>query len=130
MPSQQSRHQLFEARVKGTGERVVLKLFHDAQVNSKELIRQAHAMHKLRHVGVLGMDCVIEEVSESPRKWYVQMPLLTRGDMSQWMKKAPARNRQGNEAYMRSFVKRLMSAVSFIHSKGVIHRDLKVELSC
>lgn len=53
---------------------------------------------------------------------YIQMKLCLGGDLKSWMKNTTIRRKNDVD----KMVQEILSAIAYIHSKGYIHRDLKV----
>ncbi|KAL7577966.1 hypothetical protein ACA910_007588 [Epithemia clementina (nom. ined.)] len=67
----------------------------------------------------------IEEVYESPNEIYIVQELCLGGDLFDRLDKEPDWHQ--TEAQCAKLVKQMLSAVRYLHSKGIIHRDLKLE---
>ena len=72
----------------------------------------------------------LEEVYESEDKIYLIIPLLKGGGMEARLEQQPD-YRYTNETQVAKIVKQILNAVRYLHSKNVIHRDLKLgKTSC
>ena len=67
----------------------------------------------------------LEEVYESEDKIYLIEPLLRGGGMEGRLEDQPD-YRYTDEAQVARIVKLILNAVRYLHSKNVIHRDLKL----
>lgn len=66
----------------------------------------------------------LEEVYESDSQIYLILDLLTGGDMFDRLEEQP--NYRYNEIQCAKIVKQMTNAVRYLHSKNVVHRDLKL----
>jgi serine/threonine protein kinase len=69
----------------------------------------------------------IEEVYESLNEIYIVQELCMGGDLFDRLDQQP--DYHYTEAQCARLVKQMLSAIRYLHSKGVIHRDLKLEVS-
>ncbi|CAB9519881.1 MAP kinase-activated protein kinase 2 (Fragment) [Seminavis robusta] len=67
----------------------------------------------------------IEEVYESPNTIYLVQEVCLGGDLFDRLEDQP--DVHYTEAQCAKLIKQMVSAVRYLHSKGVIHRDLKLE---
>ena len=67
----------------------------------------------------------IEEVYESENEMYIVQELCSGGELFDRLEEQP--DYHYSEAQCAKLVKQMVSAVRYLHSKGIIHRDLKLE---
>jgi calcium-dependent protein kinase len=70
----------------------------------------------------------LEEVYESPTEIYLVQELCLGGELFDRLDEQP--DYHYTEAECANLVKQMLSAVRYLHSKGIIHRDLKVCVVC
>ena len=66
----------------------------------------------------------LEEVYESDTQIYLILSLLTGGDMFDRLEEQP--DYHYSEIQCAKVVKQMMNAIRYLHSKKVVHRDLKL----
>jgi len=67
----------------------------------------------------------IEEVYESMHEIYIVQELCLGGDLFDRLHEQPGMHYR--EAQSACLIKQMLSAVRYLHSKGIVHRDLKLE---
>ena len=108
-----------------TGERFAVKRLDllDAKTENdqKQLLEEIYAMCRLEHPHVVRL----EEVYESESEIYLVEELCEGGELFDALQEQS----QGRyeESRCRDMVRQILDAVCYIHSKGIIHRDLKLE---
>ncbi|KAL3791803.1 hypothetical protein HJC23_002434 [Cyclotella cryptica] len=94
-----------------------LKNSHDLDV----LLDEVKIMCALDHPNII----CLEEVYEGDSELYLTQELCTGGDLFDRLERQS--NFCYNEAQCAKLVQQIISAVSYLHSKNIIHRDLKLE---
>lgn len=69
----------------------------------------------------------VEEVYESPDEMYIVQELCSGGELFDRLEEQPEFHY--TEAQCAKFVKQMATAVRYMHHKGIVHRDLKLEVS-
>ncbi|GAX10977.1 hypothetical protein FisN_2Lh507 [Fistulifera solaris] len=108
-----------------TGVNYAVKCLDIGLVDSIEGLRQLRneifIMCQLDHPNIVR----IEEVYESTNEIYILQELCHGGDLFDRLDEQP--DFHYTEAQCARLVKQMVSAVRYLHSKGIIHRDLKLE---
>ncbi|CAN6361737.1 unnamed protein product [Urochloa humidicola] len=108
------------------GEPVAVKVLDKAEVMSTpgmapRVLREVTAMRRLRHPNILRL----HEVLATRAKIYLVMDLAPGGDLLSLLSSHPRRRLP--ELAARRVFSQLASALSFCHSRGVSHRDVKLQ---
>uniref|UniRef100_T1J935 Protein kinase domain-containing protein n=1 Tax=Strigamia maritima TaxID=126957 RepID=T1J935_STRMM len=107
------------------GLKVAIKIIDKAQITEdyvrRNLGREARIMARLRHPHI----AALYEAIETGHLMCLVTELAPGGDLCSYVK-AQTDGRLG-EAAARPFLKQIVSALVYMHSRGVIHRDLKME---
>jgi calcium-dependent protein kinase len=108
-----------------TGVKRAVKILDLGLIDSTEGLRQLRdeifIMCQLDHPNIVR----IEEVYESTNEIYIVQELCLGGDMFDRLDEQPEYHY--TEAQCARLVKQMLSSVRYLHSKGIIHRDLKLE---
>ncbi|XP_043193152.1 serine/threonine-protein kinase NIM1-like [Amphibalanus amphitrite] len=105
-----------------TTERVAVKVLDRAKLDHKKcemLTEEVASMERLHHPNIIRL----YEVVESPRHIHLMMEYAPAGDLERRV------SREGplTEADARSVFSQLLAAVQHMHSKKLVHRDIKAE---
>ena len=103
-------------RLSGAQSRPLKILKEIPQREYKQLKRAIVTAHRLRHPGVVPVECAFMEKDNI----VIQSRFFAGGNMRQW---CPGQPQEARLAAAR----RVAEAVQFLHSKGIIHRDIKPE---
>lgn len=110
---------------KATGLKYAVKVLDLALVDTAEGLRQLREeifiMCQLDHPNIVRL----EEVYESHSEIYLVQELCLGGELFDRLDEQP--DYHYTEAECARLVKQMLSAVRYLHSKGIIHRDLKLE---
>eukprot|EP00612_Vaucheria_litorea_P008177 CAMPEP_0171473434 /NCGR_PEP_ID=MMETSP0946-20130122/1838_1 /TAXON_ID=109269 /ORGANISM="Vaucheria litorea, Strain CCMP2940" /LENGTH=499 /DNA_ID=CAMNT_0012003195 /DNA_START=12 /DNA_END=1511 /DNA_ORIENTATION=- len=114
-----------EAKHRGNGCHYAVKILKiRGRMTSKmlcELKKEAEIMKMLDHPNIIRL----QEVYTSIDKLYLVMDLAKGGDLQQRLFKN--RTLFQDESNAQSLVRKICGAIMYCHSKGIIHRDLKLE---
>jgi len=108
-----------------TGVKYAVKCLDIGLIDTMEGLRQLRneifIMCQLDHPNIVR----IEEVYESTNEIYILQELCLGGDLFDRLDEQS--DMHYTEAQCARLVKQMLSAVRYLHSKGIIHRDLKLE---
>jgi len=102
-----------------TGERVAAKMIDKKKMKADAIEREVLLMRLLDHPYVIG----VRDQVEMDRNMFIFMELAGRGELFNRVIQSGLLS----EEEARPYFKQLMEAVTFMHAKGVAHRDLKLE---
>jgi len=103
-----------------TGERVAVKILERTMLNPDERIKQEiRAFRKLNHPGIVGY----KDHFVTPRHVYICMELVEGGEVYDRLEESG----KFSEAKARKYFRGLLESVEYCHSRGLCHRDLKLE---
>lgn len=110
---------------RATGGRYAVKCLDLSLVGTEEemdqLYQEIYVMTQLDHPNVV----LLEEVYESDSEIYLVQELCSGGDIFEHLEEQP--EYRYSEDQCARLVKSMLCAVRYIHSKGIVHRDLKLE---
>lgn len=92
----------------------IMKDHVDNDLVLEEMRRELHTMSRLNHPNIVKL----YEAYERRRHIYLVMDYCSGGDLT---------DRHFSEAQCAIVISKILSAVEYMHSKGVVHRDLKLE---
>ncbi|EDL38469.1 eukaryotic translation initiation factor 2-alpha kinase 2 [Mus musculus] len=124
--------QVFKAKHRIDGKRYAIKR---VKYNTEKAEHEVQALAELNHVNIVQYHSCWEGVDYDPehsmsdtsryktRCLFIQMEFCDKGTLEQWM-----RNRNQSKvdkALILDLYEQIVTGVEYIHSKGLIHRDLK-----
>eukprot|EP01090_Pellita_catalonica_P017485 TRINITY_DN5289_c0_g1_i2.p1 TRINITY_DN5289_c0_g1~~TRINITY_DN5289_c0_g1_i2.p1 ORF type:complete len:539 (+),score=110.72 TRINITY_DN5289_c0_g1_i2:85-1617(+) len=101
-----------------TGEKVVLKKIKMKKVNVKKF-KEMDVMKYLRHPGIVRL----LEVIKGEKEFTIAIQYIGGGELFDYI----AKRGKIDEDDARRFWRRIIGGVEYMHSKGISHRDLKLE---
>jgi MAP/microtubule affinity-regulating kinase len=110
------------ARHLPTGNEVAIKIIDKTQLNTnslEKLFREVSIMKILNHPNIVKLF----EVIETEKTLYLVMEYINNGEVFEYLVK----NGRMKENVARQKFRQIVSAVQYLHSKNIIHRDLKAE---
>lgn len=105
-----------------TGKEVAIKIIDKAQFSTSSLqkvYREVRIMRQLDHPNIVKL----YEVIDGGRYLYLVIEYVPNGEMFEYI----VRHGKMKEAVARSRFRQIVSAVQYVHSRRVVHRDLKAE---
>lgn len=105
-----------------TNSEVAIKIIDKTQLNPnslEKLFREVAIMKKLNHPNIVKLF----EVIETDKTLYLVMEYINNGEVFEYLVK----NGRMKENIARQKFRQIVSAVQYLHSKNIIHRDLKAE---
>uniref|UniRef100_A0A8C3VZF9 Serine/threonine-protein kinase 33 n=1 Tax=Catagonus wagneri TaxID=51154 RepID=A0A8C3VZF9_9CETA len=113
---------VIEAVDKDTETKWAIKTVNKEKAGSsavKLLEREVNILKSVRHEHIIQL----EQVFETPKKMYLVMELCENGELKEIL----ARKGHFSENETRWIIQSLASAIAYLHSKDIVHRDLKLE---
>lgn len=113
---------VIEATEKETETKWAIKKVNKEKAGSsavKLLEREVSILKSVKHEHIIHL----EQVFETPKKMYLVMELCEDGEL----KKILERKGHFSENETRWIIQSLASAIAYLHSKDIVHRDLKLE---
>lgn len=110
------------ARHLPTNSEVAIKIIDKTQLNTnslEKLFREVSIMKLLNHPNIVKLF----EVIETEKTLYLVMEYINNGEVFEYLVK----NGRMKENVARQKFRQIVSAVQYLHSKNIIHRDLKAE---
>lgn len=110
------------ARHMPTNSEVAIKIIDKTQLNAnslEKLFREVSIMKILNHPNIVKLF----EVIETEKTMYLVMEYINNGEVFEYLVK----NGRMKENIARQKFRQIVSAVQYLHSKNIIHRDLKAE---
>jgi len=108
-----------------TGVKYAVKCLDIGSIDTVDGLRQLRneifIMCQLDHPNIVR----IEEVYETENEIYIVQELCLGNDLFERVNRQP--DMHFTEAHCARLVKQMLSAVRYLHSKGIVHRDLKLE---
>ena len=106
-----------------TGRIVAIKSFNKEniknEISKKKIFYETNLMRKLRHNSITK----ILETFESEKYIFIIMEYISGGTLQSFIKK----RRKLNEKTAKIFYKQIIESIKYIHSKNIVHRDIKLE---
>lgn len=114
---------VFACENRETGEKCAVKVINKANldVNVESLHQEVAILKQVDHPNIVGL----LDIYETSRKVYLVMELMTGGEL---FDRIVERYPNGySEAMASALIKKVVSALQYLHRKGIVHRDLKPE---
>lgn len=107
-----------------TGESVAIKILDKHKLSStsqmsENMKREVEILRKLQHPNIIS----VKDIIDKPKKLYIVLELARGGEL---FDKIMEKEKHTEEEARQMFVQ-LLDAVSYLHSKNIVHRDLKAK---
>jgi serine/threonine protein kinase len=116
--------EVYLAIQKLTGYPVAIKIFDKSQLKTdykkQKIVQEVNIMKRINHPNAIRL----LEVFEDSETVYLVMEWAEKGDLLQIMKR---QNNRIPEFQAQKYFKQILAAVSWLHSEGILHRDLKLD---
>lgn len=110
---------------KPSGERVAIKQYDRSKLGDiqrrKQVVREIRILSRLNHPNIVKLF----EAIDSPQYVYLVMEHVHGESLHSYLKAQP--ERRFSEDKVRNIIKQLVIILVYLHSKGVTHRDIKLE---
>ncbi|EDQ84310.1 uncharacterized protein MONBRDRAFT_34748 [Monosiga brevicollis MX1] len=93
------------------------------QDQCRTFLRELRAMRQLEHPHIIPVLGALVDVHSGHPSAYLVQPWCTQGDLQQWLGKA---RHLATSTVIAGLMTQLRSALAFMHSKGLVHRDVKL----
>jgi len=115
--------EVFLVTKKGTNEKFACKIVQkDGSMNdAASMATEIEIMKRLRHRNV----CSMWELYESPKCLWIILELIEGGDLKSHL--AATSEDHYTESLVCVYFKQCLEAIHYLHSRGVVHRDLKLD---
>jgi serine/threonine protein kinase len=112
-----------EATHKSSGRKVAIKSIKKKNMKEREIQLQRNEIEVLKmcqHPNIVTM----LDVFENPDYFYIVLEYLSGGDMFDYLKR---REFEISEDRARQMIHQIANAIYYMHSFGIVHRDIKLE---
>eukprot|EP01065_Artemidia_motanka_P051256 TRINITY_DN8987_c2_g1_i1.p1 TRINITY_DN8987_c2_g1~~TRINITY_DN8987_c2_g1_i1.p1 ORF type:complete len:371 (+),score=94.44 TRINITY_DN8987_c2_g1_i1:53-1165(+) len=93
------------------------------RLGAAQLLREICIMSVLRHPNVIGLECVVQDVTPKSTSLWIVMPLLPGTTLQRRLDAVGS----FDEGSCRGCFRQIVLAVRYLHGISVVHRDLKPE---
>ncbi|EDQ91951.1 uncharacterized protein MONBRDRAFT_36063, partial [Monosiga brevicollis MX1] len=93
------------------------------QDQCRTFLRELRAMRQLVHPHIIPVLGALVDVHSGHPSAYLVQPWCTQGDLQQWLGKA---RHIATSTVVAGLMTQLRTALAFMHSKGLVHRDIKL----
>ncbi|EDQ84534.1 uncharacterized protein MONBRDRAFT_30156 [Monosiga brevicollis MX1] len=93
------------------------------QDQCRTFLRELRAMRQLEHPHITPVLGALVDVHSGHPSAYLVQPWCAQGDLQQWLSKA---RHLATSAVIAGLMNQLRAALAFMHSRGLVHRDVKL----
>ncbi|EDQ86200.1 uncharacterized protein MONBRDRAFT_28411 [Monosiga brevicollis MX1] len=93
------------------------------QDQCRTFLRELRAMRRLEHPHIIPVLGALVDVHSGHPSAYLVQPWCAQGDLQQWLSKA---RHLATSTVIAGLMTQLRTALAFMHSKGLVHRDVKL----
>ncbi|EDQ87735.1 uncharacterized protein MONBRDRAFT_33093 [Monosiga brevicollis MX1] len=93
------------------------------QDQCRTFLRELRAMRQLEHPHIIPVLGALMDMRDGHPSAYLVQPWCTQGDLQQWLGKA---RHLATSTVIAGLMNQLRTALAFMHSKGLVHRDVKL----
>ncbi|EDQ89255.1 uncharacterized protein MONBRDRAFT_8294 [Monosiga brevicollis MX1] len=93
------------------------------QDQCRTFLRELRAMRQLEHPHIIPVLGALVDVHSGHPSGYLVQPWCAQGDLQQWLSKA---RQLATSTVIAGLMTQLRTALAFMHSKGLVHRDVKL----
>ena len=121
--------EVFLTRIKGDNKYYATKRYErDTIENNDQMLRylnqECNILNSLKHPNIV----YLKEVKKTKNHYYLVMEYCNGGELAQALEKYKAKyNCAFSEQIVQHLMRQIMSAMHYLHSRNIMHRDIKLE---